>query len=393
MTRSPAAGLRGLIASAPAVPGPARLDLERTLAGAVEAHGGAVIRTCHRIEWYHGDAIDLTRLLVGGGGRVPDGTTTVSGFAVVERLVSLALGLESVVLGEDQILHQIRRAVAEARTRGSFGGDLALAFDSALRAGRLGRTWRPGRAESIADLAVRRGAALTGELAGRRVLVVGTGEMGRLAVGAARNAGAAVAITSRDPGHARDAADRQGLEAWPFDPGAGLRDVALVIVALAGSWRLTTESLAALTDGPAIVVDLSMPGALPEGTVETLAERHIGIDDVGDAQPSTRNAALSRYRERLTGLRQRTLVESRDRLAMRDRATTARDLAQRVEHDRRAVIDAHFRRHPELEPDDQVAIEAVTLQLTERLFGPALERLARAGDDRSDLAVRDVFGL
>ncbi len=393
MTGVPAAGLRGLIASAPAVPGPARLDLERAVMEAVEVHGGAVIRTCHRIEWYHGNAIDQARILVDGGGRIPDGTTTLSGPAVVERLVSLALGLESVVLGEDQVLHQLRRAVAEARARGSFGGELALAFDRALHAGRLGRTWRPGRPNSVADLALRRGVALTGDVAERRVLVVGSGEMGRLALGAARRAGARVAITSRDPDHARRAAADSDVEVWPFDPGDRLREVALVIVALAGPWLLAPGSFRALREGPT-VVDLSMPAALPDALALALGERHVGIDAVGGpADALEMDAAMARYRARLVTLRERTIDEYRDRIRVRDRATVARDLARRVEGDRRAVIDAHFRRHPDLEPDDQVAIEAITLQLTERLFGPALERLTRDADDRRGLAVRDVFGL
>ena len=393
MIGATASGLRGWIASAPAVAAPARLDLEPAITHAVEAHGGAVIRTCHRIEWYHGDGIDLARILVDGGGRIPDGTMTVSGPDVVERLVSLALGLELAVLAEDQILHQMRQAVADARARGSFRGELALAFDHALRAGRLGRTWRPGRADSIADLALRRGMALAGDVAGRRVLVVGTGEMGRLAVAAARQIGMAVAITSRDPEHARQAADDSDVEVWPLDPGDRLRDVALVIVGLAGPWLLAPGSLSALREVPA-VVDLSMPAALPNAVALALAERHVGIDDLGGRGATTETeAAMSRYRARLIALRQRTIVEFRERIRARDQATVARDLARRVEGDRRAVIAAHFRSHPDLEPDDQVAIEAITLQLTERLFGPALERLTRDADDRRERAVRDVFGL
>jgi hypothetical protein len=78
---------------------------------------------------------------------------------------------------------------------------------------------------------------------------------------------------------------------------------------------------------------------------------------------------------------------------VRQAAATARVLAERVETERREVLDTLFRGRPNLETADQDAIDAMTLRLTERLFGEALERLARDGDDRGGRAVRDVFGL
>jgi glutamyl-tRNA reductase len=314
--------------------------------------------------------------------------------------VSLALGLESVVLGEDQILHQIRLAVADARTRGRFGGDLALAFDMALAAGRSGRTWRPARPSSIADVAMDRAEALAGSVAGRRVLVVGSGEMGRLAVGAARARRAVIAITSRTPARAEEAAARLGVESWSFDPGEALADPAVLIVALGGPWGLAPASTRALIRGP-VVVDLSMPGALPEATIASLGRRHIGIDDLAVAETAgawvrpdaAESASTRRYLDRLFALRERTLASYSERLAARHAAATARALAERVERERRAELEALFRGRPDLASGDQAAIDAMTLRLTDRLFGTALRRLARDGEGRGGRAVRDVFEL
>jgi glutamyl-tRNA reductase len=393
-----ASGVRAFVASAPAVPSSERNRLEPFVLAAAERYGGAVIRTCHRIEWYHEAGGDPLALLASAGANVPNAAQTLAGTDAVARLMSLALGLESVVLGEDQILHQMRLAVADARVRGRFGGELALAFDLALGAGRSGRTWRPTRSTSIADVALARAEALDGPVVGRRVLVVGSGEMGRLAVGAARARGAVTAITSRDPARAEVAGARLGAESWQFDPGEALTGTAVVIVALGGPWTLGVASTQALVRGP-VVVDLSMPAALPEATVASLGSRHIGIDDL--ASPRTSSAwgadgddpATRRYRVRLVGLHERTLASYLERVDSRHASATAQVLAERIEAERRDVLDALFRGRPNLESADQAAIDEMTLRLTERLFRSALERLARDGDGGGGRSVREVFGL
>jgi glutamyl-tRNA reductase len=385
--------------TAPQVSSATRHRIEPAVRAAAERRGGVVIRTCHRIEWYHDADGDTLEMLTAQGAVVPHGAQVLEGFEAVDRLVSVALGLESAVLGEDQILHQVRLAVAGARARGRFGGDLALAFDVALHAGRLGRTWRPARSMSIGDIAVQRAEALSGgHLAGRRVLVVGGGEMGRLAAGAARARGAQVALASRDRERAREAAVRLGIESWPFDPGEALATPAVVIIALAGPWTLAPASLRALADGP-VVIDLSMPAALPESVATGLGTRHLGIDDLAvaahdvEGKPSAQYAATRRYRERLLRLHERTLASYRERIAARRSAAIARDLAEKVERERIDVLESLFRGQPHLASADQAAIDAMTVRLTDRLFRSALERLASDGDDRGGRAVRDVFGL
>jgi glutamyl-tRNA reductase len=392
-----AADLRVVVATAPAVSSTARQRLQDAIVPAAMRHGGAVITTCHRVEWYREGADDPLALLAGSGAAVPAGTTVVSGLDAVERLITVTLGLDSVVLGEDQILHQVREAVIDARAAGPFGGELAFAFDAALHAGRLGRTWRSARPLSIADVAIARAGSLAGTVRYRRVLVVGTGEMGRLAAHAAQAAGAVVSIASRDEERAREAAATLGVDAWPTDPGSALADVAIVIVALGGVWLLRPESVRALAAGP-VVADLSMPAALSDDVIAMLGPRAIGIDDLAatptkDASSSTSAGEDARYRDRLISLRDRTLETFRVRAEARRAAGAARALAATVERERHAALTALFRGRPDLAPRDQAAIEAMTVQLTDRLFGSALERLAADGDGPDGRAVRQVFDL
>jgi glutamyl-tRNA reductase len=146
-----------------------------------------------------------------------------------------------------------------------------------------------------------------------------------------------------------------------------------------------------------VVVDLSMPAALSDDVIAALGPRAIGIDDLAatpvEDTSSTPAGEDARYRDRLMGLRDRTLETFRVRAEARRTAGAARALAATVERERHAALTALFRGRPDLAPRDQAAIEAMTVQLTDRLFGPALERLAADGDGPDGRAVRQVFDL
>jgi glutamyl-tRNA reductase len=139
------------------------------------------------------------------------GVARLDGRDAAAHLLGVAIGLESAVLGEDQVLHQLRRSVAAARVRGTLPEALDILFDLALRAGRIARSWRPHRPRSLADLAVTRLAGGDGEsLAGCRVLVVGAGEMGRLAAISAAARGATLSVASPTYAHAQAVATTLG---------------------------------------------------------------------------------------------------------------------------------------------------------------------------------------
>jgi hypothetical protein len=141
-----------------------------------------------------------------------------------------------------------------------------------------------------------------------------------------------------------------------------------------------------------------MPAALSDDVIAMLGPRAIGIDDLAatptkDASSSTSAREDARYRDRLISLRDRTLETFRVRAEARRAAGAARALAATVERERHAALTALFRGRPDLAPRDQAAIEAMTVQLTDRLFGTALERLATDGDGPDGRAVRMVFDL
>lgn len=384
--------LAAFVLAAPDVPAHERARAEPWATEAAERHGGVAIATCHRVELYvTGDApAEAAATEPTGRARRLDGT------AAARQAIGLAIGLESAVVGEDQVLHQVRTSVAAARAAGGLAGPIELLFDLALRAGRTARSWRPGRPHSLADVAVARlRAAHHGSLADRRVLVLGAGEMGRKAAIAAGEAGATVAVGSPTGAHALAVATAAGGRVVPFDPGPDGLNVDAVMLALSGPWPADAATMERMAGVP-IVVDLSMPPAVPRWLIERLGRRFHDIDrlsapEAGEDGAGDRLAA--RYAVRLESLRERTVDAYLERLAARDAAEVAGALANRIEREREAELAALWRRLPDMPDRDREAVEAMTQRLADRLFRAPLAQLGPDGDDRRRQAARELFEL
>ena len=322
--------------------------------------GSVLLATCHRVEWYGTEAqpvppgLERARRLVGDD--------------AVRHLVRLAVGLESAVLAEDQLLHQLRGAVAQARRAGPLPADLGHALDLALRAGRLARSWMP-RGRSLASLALERVAD-----AGRpprSVLVVGTGRMGRVAIDAARQAGAAVRVASRTPGRAAVVAAASGAQAVPFDPGTGdLDGVDAIVIALAGPWTIAAGTVERLAATRPWVVDLSAPSSTPEELARRLGGRYVSIDDL--AQPDRSDD--DPLRTRLEQLATDTLAtHARWRAEAPERAA-AREAAERAARLRDRELATLWGRIPSLTADERSEVAAMAGRLADRLVGELARR-------------------
>ncbi len=380
----PAALITALVLAGPAVPSAERAARQGELADLAAQRGGLVIATCQRVEAY------LPELLGPRDIDLAAGSAILHGREAVRHAVALAIGLESAIMAEDQVLHQVRRAVADAR-RARLPRDLETAFEIALRAGRVARSWRPGPALSLADVAVER--VLGEQVAGRPILVVGTGEMGRLAALAVARSGAAVAIASGTPSRAAQLARTAGGEAWPLDPGERVLGIGGVVLALGRPWQLAARSVDALGSVP-LLVDLSVPRSAPADLVARLGPRFVDVDSLAAGarvEPSSRTGL--QFRARLERLLERSMDEFEQRVARRDSAELARALASRAEHERTEELAELWRRLPDLPAADRAAIEGMSRHLARRLLRDPLERLGDDPDGRGLRAARDLFGL
>ncbi|MBI3748398.1 MAG: NAD(P)-binding domain-containing protein [Chloroflexi bacterium] len=352
--------------------------------------GAILVETCHRVEAYLPTPDDPARL--GETFRLPEGARILVGRDAVRHAIAVAVGSDSVVVGEDQILHQLRGAVAAARLDGRLDSELERLFALALRAGRRARSWRQGRQPSLADLALEVMARRTRSLRGRKLLVVGAGRMGRLAAVAAIAAGAKVSVASRSDERAGSLASETGAQAEAFDPGARAGAFAAVLVALGGPWPLGPAAMNALAASRTVVVDLSVPPAVPTAAAGALGDRLVTADDLALVEGRTGPAASSSDR-RVEDLVERTISEFLDWSRARDGRSAAEALVRRADLEREAELEQLWRRHPDLQPELRDAIERMTESFARRLLREPLERLGRDTDGRNERAVRDLFAV
>lgn len=301
--------------------------------------GLLVLRTCHRLE-----VVGTPASLDGLPGMSK--ARRLEGADAARHLLRVAIGLESTVLAEDQILHQLRAAIREARARGALPAPVGRLVDTALHHGRRARTWLPAHRPGLADVALDR--AGVGSLTGDRVTVVGRGPMGRGLAHAIARRGATVSQLGRDgvPG--------------PHDVGFA--------IALAGPWRPSPAVIDGLVASPAWVVDLSAPSALPAGTLRRLGRRVVTIDDLGGEAGDGDDRAGGRLRQRLELLAEQGFEDYRSWVEQQAAHGAAGARVSRAGEARARELDALWRRLPDLAPRERAEIERMAERLSERLL-------------------------
>ena len=368
----------------------AAADREQFAARLRDASGGSplVIQTCHRVEAYlvPGDG-DLVLV-----GMLPGGGSMFAGEAAIRHAIAVAVGRDSVVVGEDQILHQLRESVERARAESRLHPILERLFAVGLRAGRRARSWRDGRARSLADVALAVIEGQAGPVDGREVLIVGAGNMGRLAVRAATSAGASVSVANRSPARLATIAAEFGARIEAFDPGRQVDRFAAVIVALGGPWPVAQATIESLAASTTIVVDLSVPAAVASTLSGRLGARLISADDLALAEAGSvplNDRSIARLDDLIDG----ATAEFCGWLEGRDGRAAAEALTARADRERSTELDQLWRQLPDLDDGARDAIERMSRHLASRLLREPLERLGRDADGRHERAVRDLFGL
>jgi glutamyl-tRNA reductase len=352
------------------------------------ADGLLVVSTCHRVEAYLVPADRDAHLAES----LPAGGRHLVGEAAIRHAMSVAVGRDSVVIGEDQILHQLRESVDRVRSQRHLHPILERLFAIGLRAGRRARSWRDVRSRSLADVAVSAIERRSRPSGGREILIVGSGKMGRLCVEAASSAGASVSIANRSPAGPIAIAARSGARIEAFDPGSTIDRYAAVIVAIGGPWTIGRATLDALASSQAIVVDLSVPAAVPPALADRIGSRLISADDlaVAEADPADVN---DRSIARLDALVEAATAEFRQWLDVGDGRAAAAAPAARADRDRHAELDQLWRQLPDLDAGTREAIELMSGHLARRLLREPLERLGHDQDGRHERAARELFGL
>jgi glutamyl-tRNA reductase len=236
-----------------------------------------VLATCNRVEIYcevdrfHGSIEAVSRLLCELAGEAPEDVVphlyVHYDDGAVSHLFHVVSGLDSMVVGEGQILGQVRDALRVGQEAGTVGPALNVLFQQALRVGKRvhAETDVDHAAPSLVALALRRVAAEVGPVAGRRVLVVGAGSMAGLALATLARLGASeVTVASRTELNARRLAEQYDARAVPLSQVQQEIVDADVLVSCTGATGVvlplaTVAAARAEAEGPLAVVDLALP--------------------------------------------------------------------------------------------------------------------------------------
>jgi glutamyl-tRNA reductase len=366
--------------------------LERAAVGAVEVpklldellrgtHVSEVmlLSTCNRIEVYavvdafHGGLADVSAVL-GRHTGMPLGELTEHVYvhyagSAVQHLFAVASGLDSMVVGEAQILGQLRTAYATADQTGTVGRALHELAQQALRVGKRVHASTgidSAGASVVSEALVDAEAALGGELAGRRAVIVGAGAMGGLAAAHLRRAGAAeIVVLNRSIDRAERLAENTRAQGTP-SRAAGLDALAHE---LAGA-----DLLVACTGAVGTVVEVESVAAAVAGR----SARPLAVCDLGLPRDVDQRVAA------LAGVSVIDLVALQRRLAAGERGASVAKAQELVAEEAQAYLAAQ--RSAEVTP----TVTALRRRASEVIDAELLRLDSRLPDLDSD--VRTEFG-
>ncbi len=251
--------------------------LVRAVAGSEHVLEATVLATCNRVEIYaevdrfHGSVEAVSRLLCELADEEPESVVphlyVHYDDGAVSHLFSVSSGLDSMVVGEGQILGQARDALRVGQEAGTLGPALNVLFQQALRVGKRvhAETDIDRAAPSLVSVALERAAAEVGPVEGRRVLVVGAGAMAGLSVATVSRLGASdVVVASRTEQHARRLAEQYDGRALPLpEVGSALADADVLISCTGATGVVLPLALVAAARAeatrPLAIIDLALP--------------------------------------------------------------------------------------------------------------------------------------
>ena len=376
---------------------------------------GAVLSTCNRIEVYacvskfHGGAQDLRNFLAEFCHVAPEDFTdrlyTYHDEAAIRHLFRVAAGIDSMVVGESEILGQVRRAFLSGEEEGTAQRVLGAAFRKALRVGKRARTetaiGRNPVSISSAAVELARRAFEDSTLAGKKVAIVGAGKMGRLAAQALSAAGASdVTVVNRTEERAQEVALRFSATATGMeDLPAVMAASDIVITSTTAPETIVDESMiervlsARQKPGPLFIVDIAVPRDV-EAAVRDMDG--VVLRDIDDLRGVVETSIGSRLTEisRVEEIIGQEVAMFLDWQRSSEVAPTIAQLVQRVETMRAREVD---RATATSTPEERDALDQISKQLVAKLLHPALEKVKEVAASKQGhtyvAALRELFEL
>ena len=374
-----------------------------------------VLSTCNRVEVYadaerfHGAYADVRNFLAELSYLPPD---DFSGHLyahfdteAVAHLFTVIAGLDSAVLGEDEIQGQVRRAWEHARDLGVTGKTLNLLFRHAIEAGKRVRTETTVAQDirSVSQAAVAMAKQRLGTLEDKVVLVIGAGEMGEGMASALAGAGVGdVRVVNRTPDRARELASRVGGDPvlWSDMPRQ-LVEVDVVLTSTgARSLVIDENDLAPVIDKrrdrPMLVIDIAVPRDVAPSVAGIEGVVLLDMEDLGSFAAAGLDGPGCEV-EQVDEILAQEFERYRNATSAQELAPAVVALRDRAEMLRMAELERYRKRLGGLAPEQLRAVDALTKGLVAKLLHEPTVVLKDAGGsargDRLLAALRDLFGI
>jgi len=389
---------------------PARVpDALRELASLDEIEEAVIVSTCNRTELYCvtecgkaelGDWLQNYHQL---GSSIRHCLYHHDDMRAVSHVFAVASGLDSMVLGEPQILGQLKDAYRAAQETGTTGPLLNRLFQAAFSVAKRVRTETEigANAVSVASAAVAMAKTVFASFENRTALMVGAGETVALAARHLHADGLRrMIIANRSVERAQElAAEFQGFAIGLDDIGAHLREADIVVASTASPHAIITRDMAAAAlrarkRRPIFMVDIAVPRDIEPAVAELEDVYLFTVDDlqsvVNENMENRRQAAREADRMIATEVDRFEL-----QLRTRSAAPTIRRLRDEAERTREHTLEQARRMLAAGRGTDEV-LEFLAATLTNRLIHAPSQRLreaAESGDERIIGAIAEIYRL
>jgi glutamyl-tRNA reductase len=397
-----------------ALPEARAAEFMRDLRGAAEVHEAVSVSTCNRTELYLvvGDPVEaestVLAMLARQAGIRPTGLTSAiyshHNCDAARHLYRVVAGLESMIVGEAEIQGQVKRSYDAALGLDSTGPLTNHLFKAALATGKRVRTETAigERQLSLPGVAVALAREQLGGLAGREVVIIGTGETSELTARALADSGArTVFVANRRRDRAISLARRYGGRTLPFDELPGALLAADIVVAATASPHLLLEVdeiadvMGERGERPLLLIDLAVPRDIDAACGELEGVSLADIDDLQAGANRNRRVRQAEARK-AEGIIEQEIqsfaawlgaLEVRPTVAALRAHATA--IAEQVVRENAGKWESASRR-------DLERVEAMARAVVNRLLHEPTAQMKDMHDDRVHARmalVRDLFGL
>jgi glutamyl-tRNA reductase len=379
-----------------------------------EIREAVVLSTCNRTELYVvvSDPVEAETTVLGMFARqaglrpteLMDVMSTSTNCDAARHLYRVTSGLESMIVGEAEVQGQVKRAYEAAlagRTTGPLTNKL---FRAALATGKRVRTETAIGAggASVASVAVEAARSALGDLAARRVLIIGAGETAELTAKALSDQGVATMFVANRRRERADAlARRFGGDTIAFDSLPRELERADIVVASTASphFLVGAEELAqvarARAGRPLLLLDLAVPRDIDPACAELPGVSLVDIDGL-QAQVARTHRARKLEARRAEGIVEEEIQTFAGWLGTLEVLPTIAALRAQADRLVAELLAENAERWEGLSERDRERVEAMLRAVVKRLLHEPTEKLRTAGDDRRHARLqltRELFGL